>query len=99
MTLDRVRTVAALILLACLALPTYTCEGSGYVGPRGEIVSQVPDGADSAAYQRPREPHYAVEWMSRAPGVLVLLAFTWQGSCPARHTMSNTLARAVLIGL
>jgi hypothetical protein len=77
MTLDRVRTAAALVLLACLALPTYTCDGSDYVGPRGEIVSQIPDGADSAAYQRTREPHYAIEWMSEPPGIFVLLAFTW----------------------
>ena len=77
MRLDRVRTAAALVLLACLALPTYTCEGRDYVGPRGEVVSQIPDGADSAAYQHTREPHYAIEWMDRSPGIFILLAFTW----------------------
>ena len=77
MLLDRVRTAAALLLLTCLALPTYTCDGSGYVGPRGETMEQVPDGADPAAYPRTREPHYAFEAMYTPPGLLVLLAFTW----------------------
>ena len=77
MVLDRVRTAAALLLLACLALPTYTCDGSGYVGPRGETMEQVPDRADPAAYPRTREPHYAFEAMYTPPGLLVLLAFTW----------------------
>lgn len=77
MTLDRVRTGAALVLLASLTLPTFTCEGMDYVGPRGEIVNRIPDGADSAAYQHTREPVYAVAWMARPVGLLILLAFTW----------------------
>ena len=77
MTFAHVRTAAALVLLGCLALPTYTCEGGDSVGPRGEIVSQVPDGADYAAYQHTWEPHYATEWMSEPAGIVVLLAFTW----------------------
>ena len=77
MALDRIRTAAALLLLACLALPTYTCDGHGYVGPRGETMDHVPDAADAAAYPRTREAHYAVEWMTTSLAVPILLAFTW----------------------
>ena len=71
------KRLATALLLLSLALPSYTC--SGYVGPDGRRVGEIPTGADRAAYQPARVPHYALE--SYTPGEVgfwvVLLAFTW----------------------
>ena len=66
MALDRVRTAAALLLLACLALPAYTCDGHGYIGPGGEKVDQ-------------RIASYPLESGTREPvrNSLVVLAYSW----------------------
>ena len=79
MALDHIRTAAALLLLACLALPAYTCDGHGYIGPRGETVDLIPDGADPAAYQRPRISSYPLESGTSEPvrNSLVVLAYSW----------------------
>jgi hypothetical protein len=79
MALDRVRTAAALLLLACLALPTYTCEGQRYIGPGGAAVGYVPDSAIPAGYHREQIAHYPLESTTSEPvrNSLVVLAYSW----------------------
>ena len=76
MSLDRVKTGAALLLLACLALPAYTCDG--YAGPFGIKVDKIPSEANPADYHPVRIPHYPLEG-SRSTAYLcvVILAFSW----------------------
>ena len=74
MVLDRVRVGAALLLLACLALPAYTCDG--HVGPDGTKVTAIPGDADSASSHAARIPHYPLEG-PRGSLWLTVLAFSW----------------------
>jgi len=79
MVLDRIRTAAALLLLACLALPTYTCEGQRYIGPAGAAVGDIPDHANPAEYHRERISHYPLEFATAGPiqASVIILAFSW----------------------
>ncbi len=77
MTIARIKLVAAAVLLACLALPEYTC--SKYVGPDGKAVMAVPDGVPPTAYREIRERHYPLEsFNARDVGSwLGLLVWMW----------------------
>jgi hypothetical protein len=74
---SRIKQVAAALLVLSLALPAYTC--SGYVAPDGSTVSEVPPGANPAAYTPTRIPHYAIEKWAPTEGRfwLAILAFGW----------------------
>jgi hypothetical protein len=73
----RIKFAAAVVLLACLALPEYTC--SKYVGPDGQAVSTGRDGVPSTPYREVKERHYPLESFDvRDVGFwLRLLVFTW----------------------
>jgi hypothetical protein len=77
MNIARIKLAAAAVLLACLALPEYTC--SKYVGPDGQVVSAGPGGVPLTPYREIRERHYPLESFSaRDVGSwLTLLVFTW----------------------
>jgi hypothetical protein len=77
MNIARIKLAAAVVLLACLALPEYTC--SKYVGPDGQVVSAGPEGVPTTPYREIRERHYPLESFSvRDVGSwLTLLVFTW----------------------
>ena len=79
MVLDRVRTAAALLLLLCLALPTYTCEGQAYIGPGGARVGHIPDNANPAEYHKEIISHYPLEFATAGPvqAGVIILAFSW----------------------
>ena len=57
--MTRIRALLALVLVATLALPAYTCEG--YRAPDGALVDEVPAGADSSAYVAAEVPHRPLE--------------------------------------
>ena len=73
----RTRAVATVLLATALLLPAYTCEG--YRSAQGELVENIPSGADSAAYTPTKIPHRPLE--SFDPTVagdwLTLLAYLW----------------------
>lgn len=71
------RTAAALVLLATLTLPAYTCDG--YRAPNGELVDKIPAGADSASYSAAEVPHRPIEHVDVASVQfwLRLVAYTW----------------------
>ena len=73
----RARAVAALLLVATLSLPAYTCDG--YRAPDGEIVLAIPAGADSAAYTPTPIPHRPIEELevTNPKFWLVLLTYFW----------------------
>jgi hypothetical protein len=77
MNIARIKLAAAAVLLACLALPEYTC--SKYVGPDGQVVSAAPEGAPPTAYREIQERHYPLESFDfRDIGSwLRLLVYTW----------------------
>jgi len=77
MGIERIKLVAAIVLLVCLALPEYTC--SRYVGPDGQTVSAGPDGVPATPYREVRENHYPLETFNvREIGWwIALLSFTW----------------------
>jgi hypothetical protein len=77
MNTTRIKLSAAVVLLACLALPEYTC--SKYVGPDGRVVSAVPEGVPATSYKEIPEKHYPLESFSvREIGSwLTLLTFAW----------------------
>jgi hypothetical protein len=77
MNLARIKLAAAIVLLACLALPEYTC--SKYVGPDGQTLSAGPEGVPTTPYREVREKHYPLESFSvREVGSwIALLTFVW----------------------
>jgi len=77
MNIARIKLAAAAVLLACLALPEYTC--SRYVGPDGRAVSAGPGGVPATPYREVQEKHYPLESFSvREIGSwLALLVFVW----------------------
>ena len=77
MNIARIKLIAAAVLLACLALPEYTC--SRYVGPDGKEVATGPAGVPTTPYTEIHEKHYPLESFSvRDPASwLTLLAFAW----------------------
>jgi hypothetical protein len=77
MNFARIKLVAAAVLLACLALPEYTC--SRFVGPDGQVVAAGPAGVPTTPYREVQEKHYPLESFSaREIGSWVtLLAFVW----------------------
>ncbi len=77
MNIARIKFAAAVVLLACLTLPEYTC--TKYVGPDGQTVSAGPLGVPLTPYREVHEKHYPLEsWSVRDIGFwLMLLAFAW----------------------
>jgi hypothetical protein len=77
MNIARIKLGAAAVLLACLALPEYTC--SKFIGPDGKEVYAGPEGVPATPYRKVQENHYPLESFSvRDFGSwLVLLAFVW----------------------
>ena len=77
MTRQRIREIAAAVLLLALALPAYTC--AGYVAPDGSKVTDIPKGADSAQYLATRISYYPLhDKHATDVGLWVtILAFTW----------------------
>lgn len=73
----RFKLIAALLLVASLALPQYTC--ARFRAPDGGVWSQLPPGADTSQYQPFSERHYALENFSAANVVawLTIVAFGW----------------------
>ncbi|HEY4361605.1 MAG TPA: hypothetical protein VGN17_11570 [Bryobacteraceae bacterium] len=73
----RVKLIAAIVLLICLALPEYTC--SRYIGPDGQTLSAGPEGVPTTPYREVRENHYPLESFNlREIGWwIALLSFTW----------------------
>jgi hypothetical protein len=73
----RLKLIAAVLLLAALALPQYTC--ARFRAPDGGVWSQMPANADSSQYQPFTERHYALENFDPANVVmwLTILAFGW----------------------
>ena len=55
----RLKLIAAVLLLASLALPQYTC--ARFRAPDGGVWSQLPPGADTTQYKPFTERHYALE--------------------------------------
>jgi hypothetical protein len=74
---SRIKLGAGVLLVACLALPQYTC--SKYVGPDGKIVTFVPTGASKGAYREVLERHYPLESFEvrEIDSWLILLTFVW----------------------
>jgi len=77
MNFARIKLAAAVLLLACLALPEYTC--SRYVGPDGQAVSAGPNGVPTVPYREVREKHYPLETFNvqEIGWWIALLSFTW----------------------
>jgi hypothetical protein len=77
MNIGRIKLAAAAVLLACLALPEYTC--SRFVGPDGQTLAAGPAGVPTTPYREVQEKHYPLESFSaREIGSWVsLLAFVW----------------------
>jgi hypothetical protein len=77
MDFAKIKLAAAAVLLACLALPEYTC--SRFVGPDGQTVSAGPNGVPVAPYREVVEKHYPLESFSAQDfgSWLILLAFVW----------------------
>lgn len=59
LTAARLKSVAALALVASLTLPAYTCPG--YVAPDGKVVTEIPKGGDSSRYRPTRISHYPLQ--------------------------------------
>jgi hypothetical protein len=57
--MNRLKLIAAALLLGSVALPQSTC--AGYRGPDGQVVITVPRNAAPGAYQPTVERHYAFE--------------------------------------
>ncbi len=75
-TLLRIKGAAALLLVASLALPQSTC--SGYRGPDGKFVAELPRDSTRSTYQPALERQYALDdfhitdprsWITLAPFV------------------------------
>jgi hypothetical protein len=77
MNIARIKLGAAAVLLACLALPEYTC--SKYVGPDGKAVSAGPEGVPATPYREIQEKHYPLEAFSASDvgSWLILLTYVW----------------------
>src|SRR5579863_8258762 len=77
MNIGRIKLGASAVLLACLALPLYTC--SKYVGPDGKAVSAGPEGVPTTPYREIHEKHYPLEAFSAGEigSWLILLTFVW----------------------
>lgn len=77
MTPTRFKLAAATLLVVTLALPQYTC--ARLRGADGFIVDQVPPGADSSAYHRYDQPHYALEMFGplRIETWITVTTFSW----------------------
>ena len=58
-TILRIKGAAALLLVGSLALPQSTC--SGYRGPDGKFVPELPRDSTRSAYQPAVERHYALD--------------------------------------
>lgn len=77
MSLHRVKTALAFLLVLTLTLPAYTCDG--YRAPSGELVDAIPAGADSSAYVAAEVPHRPLKQFdaTEARQWLTLLAYSW----------------------
>lgn len=77
MNIARIKLAAAVVLLACLALPEYTC--SKYVGPDGKQLSAGPEGVPTTPYTEIHEKHYPLESFDAGDLAtwLRLLAYLW----------------------
>ncbi|MGH7655918.1 MAG: hypothetical protein ACREN6_14775 [Gemmatimonadaceae bacterium] len=71
------RTVLSVALALTLALPATTC--AGYRAPNGELVSTIPQGADSSKYVAAKIPHRPLEDFSvkELSSWLTLVAYLW----------------------
>ena len=76
-TLLRIKGAAALLLVASLALPQSTC--SGYRGPDGKFVSELPRDSTRSAYQPAIQRQYALDdfHITDAGSWITLAAFVW----------------------
>ncbi|MBZ5636295.1 MAG: hypothetical protein LAO55_24475 [Acidobacteriia bacterium] len=97
MSIKRIKLGAGVLLVACLALPQYTC--SKYVGPDGKTVISVPTGAAQGAYREVLERHYPLESFEVLDifSWLILLTFVWPLPVLAYHWRGKpaVLKRAV----
>ena len=77
MNIARIKLIAAAVLLACLALPEYTC--TRYVGPDGKDVATGPAGVPTTPYTEIHEKHYPLESFDAGDFAtwLRLLAYLW----------------------
>jgi len=75
--LARIKLAAAGVLLACLALPEYTC--SRFVGPDGQTLAAGPAGVPVTPYREVQEKHYPLESFSvgEVGSWVGLVAFVW----------------------
>lgn len=73
----RLKLIAAVLLLASLALPQYTC--ARFRAPDGGVWSQLPPGADTSQYRPFTERHYALEnfGVQNVVTWLTVMAFGW----------------------
>ena len=76
-TILRIKGAAALLLVGSLALPQSTC--SGYRGPDGKFVAELPRDSTRAAYQPAVERQYALaDFQVGNPGAWFTLAlYLW----------------------
>lgn len=76
-SIARIKLAAAVVLLACLTLPEYTC--TKYVGPDGKAVAAGPQGVPLTPYREVHEKHYPLESFSvfDIGSWIMLLAFAW----------------------
>jgi hypothetical protein len=73
----RMRSVLSVALALTLALPATTC--AGYRAPNGELVSTIPQGADSSKYVAAKIPHRPLDDFSvkELSSWLTLVAYLW----------------------
>jgi len=73
----RLKLIGALLLLASLALPQYTC--ARLRAPDGSVWDSVPPGKDATLYRPFTERHYAYENIELRDPIswLTLVAFGW----------------------
>jgi len=73
----RLKLAGALVLAASLFLPQYTC--ARLRGPDGMVTDTIPAGADSSAYKRYDQPHYALEHFGplNYETWITVTVFTW----------------------
>ncbi len=96
LTIPRIKLAAAVLLLAAIALPQYTC--ARYHGPDGAVWDAIPPGADSSAYHPFRESHYAVEafGFTRWETWVTIAAFAWPlALAVARPRLPARLGRVI----
>ena len=76
-TVLRIKGAAALLLVASLALPQSTC--SGYRGPDGKFVAELPRDSTRGAYQPAIERQYALDdfHITDAGSWITLALFLW----------------------